>query len=157
MTTTARYKFVENTLGAAFTLANFPYSNDGDDKPFKVIKRAVVAADVGTGAGQLGHASGAIIDVIPATTNVLWALGFVSRPLAAVGGMTPYKNMQGVTVPVVTPLTQMQLQIGLGTDNTIRGIDGNASAGTSAIATGDIITILLFTGSPIDPSDAMNG
>ncbi len=156
MTTSVRYQYVENTLGAAFTVANFPYTTDGDNKPIKIIKRPIVAADVGTAAGQLGHALGAIVGLPSSTSNVLFIQGFVYRPLAAVSGVTPYKNMQGVTFPVVTPLTQIQVQFALGLDNTIRAIDANSSAGTATIAAGDIIVAWVIFGAPEDPSDAMN-
>ncbi len=157
MSSTIRYQFVENTLGVAFTLDNFPYTSDGDDRQIKYVKRDIAAIDVGTAAGKLGHANGAILAVVPSTTNVLWAQATVYRPLTAIADVgTPYKEMTGVTVPVVTPLTQMQLQVVVGADNTIRGIDGNASAGTSAIATGDIIIVMMITGAAENPSDVMN-
>lgn len=155
MTTAVRYKNVENTLGAAFTLANFPYTNDGDDRQLKFVKRTIVAADIGTGAGQIGHASGAIVDIAPPTTNVLWAQLFVFRPQAAVSSAIPYKNLQGVTVPVVTPLTQFQVQCLLATDNTIRAIDA-AQGGTAAIAAGDVITGLIIIGQKSVSTDSMN-
>lgn len=44
MSSTIRYQFVENTLGVAFTLDNFPYTSDGDDRQIKQVKR-VVSAD----------------------------------------------------------------------------------------------------------------
>ena len=155
MTTSVRYKKVDNALGAALTLANFPYTNDGDDRQLKFLKRTIAAADIGTAAGQIGHASGAIVDVCPPTTNVLWAQLFVFRPLTAVAGAIPYKNLQGVTVPVATPLTQFQVQCLLGTDNTIRAIDA-AQGGTAAIAAGDVITALVLIGQKSDSTDSMN-
>lgn len=157
MSSTIRYQFVENTLGVAFTLDNFPYTSDGDDRQIKQVKRVVSAADVGTGAGQLGHAAGAILAVVPATSNVLWASATVYRPVTPVANVgTPYQDMTGVTVPVVTPLTQMQLKVVLGADNTIRGIDGNASAGTSAVVAGDVIIVDMTLGAIQDSSDSMN-
>ena len=157
MSSNVRYQYIENTLAAAFTLDNFPYTSDGDDKQIKYVKRDVAAIDVGTTAGKLGHANGAILAVVPSTANVLWAQATVYRPLTAIADVgTPYKNMTGVTVPVANPLTQMQLQVVVGADNTIRGIDGNASAGTSAIAVGDIIIVMMITGAAENASDVMN-
>jgi len=155
MTTAVRYKNVQNALGAAFTLTNFPYTNDGDDRQLKFVKRTIVAADIGTAEGQIGHASGAIVDVIPPTTNVLWAELTAFRPLAAVSGSIPYKNLTWVTVPVVTPLTQFQVQCLLGTDNTIRAVDAS-QGGTAAIAAGDVITGFVIIGQKSDSTDSMN-
>ena len=156
MSTVARYQYIQNTLGTAFTTANFNYTTDGDDRPFKVIKRELAAADIGTGSGQVRNASGAIVTVIPATTNVLWFLGFVTRPQTPVSGMTPYVNLQGLISPLPNPTNQENYQFGLGTDNTIRIIDAGGIAGVQ-LAAGDIVTILLLTGPPIDPADQMNG
>jgi hypothetical protein len=155
MTSSVRYKHVENKLGVALTKSNFPYTTDGDDKQFKVIKRIVADADVGVGAGQLGNALGAILDVIPSTVNVLWVLGFVHRPDAAVGGVTPYINLIGKAFPIPTPLTQVNLEFALGLDNTIRAIDVG-QGGTAAIISGDIITAILILGPKVDFDDTMN-
>jgi hypothetical protein len=153
MTTSVRYKNVANTLGAAFTLDNFPFGSDGDDKQLKIVKRIIAAADIGTGAGQIGNALGAIVDIIPPTTNVIWFQLFIFRPLAGVP--VPYKNLQGVVVTPAVPVAQFQVLGLLGTDNTIRAIDA-AQGGTAAIAAGDIITAFAIIGQKQDSADSMN-
>lgn len=158
MTSSVRYKHVENTLGAVLTTSNFPYTTDGDDKQFKVVKRIVKEADVGTAAGQLGHALGAILEVVPSTMNVLWILGFVHRPVTPVSGVTPYENITGKIFPVgnpVTAITQVNVRTALGLDNTIRAIDVSQGT-TAAIAAGDIITAVLMIGPKADFDDTMN-
>lgn len=155
MTTTVRYQYVENTLGAAFTLDNFPYTSDGDDKQVKVVRRIVAAADLGTAAGQLRHASGAIACVVPATSNVLMVEASVQRPVTAIGNMIPYKNITGIVSPIPTPTAQLDVRVALGEDNTIRIIDAGASAGVQ-LATDDVVIVKLTLGPRENSSDDLN-
>ncbi len=156
MTTSVRYKFVKNATGAALTATTFPMQGDGDDRQFRVVKHVLVAADIGTGAGQTGHASGMILDVLSSTTNPLWVLGFVSRPTAAVSGMVPYHNIDNASFTPAVPVTQIQAQFGIDANNVVRMIDANVAAGTAALAVGDVVTALIFIGAPQESADIMN-
>lgn len=54
MTSVVRYTLIQNGTGAALTSAN---ADSGDDFSAQIVKRIFVAADIGTGAGQLKDAS----------------------------------------------------------------------------------------------------
>lgn len=54
MTSVVRYTLIQNATGAALTSAN---ADSGDDFADQTVKRIFVAADIGTGAGQLKDAS----------------------------------------------------------------------------------------------------
>lgn len=151
MTTSTRYKFVKNALGVPLTIANFPVTNDGDDRQTKTVKRVLSAADIGTAAGQIGNASGCIVDVIPSGYNVLWVEGLTWRPLTAVGGAKPYMLMDNNVIAA----TIVEIEYMLGLDNTIRAIDVGQGGG-SALAIGDIITVKLTIGAAQDTLDSMN-
>lgn len=150
-----RYQYVNNTLGVALTTANFPYTNDGDDKKVVTIKRKLAAADIGTAAGQTRHALGAIVGIIPATSNVLLIEYTVQRPLTPVSGITPYTDIGGVVYPLPTPTNQENTQIALGLDNTIRVIDAGGIAQVQ-LAAGDLVIVKVHIGTQTDSTDVMN-
>lgn len=157
MTSTVRYKYVKNQTNQILTADNFVsscmISNDGDDRQFKIVKRMVTAADIGTAVGQIGNYNGAILDVIQSGQNVLWVQCTICR-----GTMTNpngYDSIDNQVYPIPTPTIQTQLQFALYPENIIRVID--ISEGTAAaIRDGDIITAFIVTGYPQLPSDVMN-
>lgn len=151
MTTSARYKFVKNTLGVPFTTNNFPSNNDGDDKKVRLVKRILTASDIGTAAGQVGHAQGAILDVVPSGSNVLMIEGSTYRRLDAVAGFIPISLLDNGEVGN----GRADIAYALGTDNTIRLID-YAYVSDAAVAAGDIVMVRITIGSVTDSSDSMN-
>lgn len=87
MTTAIRYKDVRNTTGAILTIAGVP-PGDGDDRAIRYIQRVWATADLGTAAGQLRHAGGAIADILPNLgSSVLSISGITYRPVPANGGI----------------------------------------------------------------------
>lgn len=165
MTSSVRYKYIKNTTATPLTVDNFVSSclinSDGDDKQCKFVKRIITAADIGTNPGQIGEAYGAILDVIPITSNVLWFEANVFRPGTVIQqGMTLYNNIVSDITPLTiaatpTTITQTTLNFGIGLDNTLRIFDkGHDTA--SAIAIGDIVTAKIILGTTQFPSDVMN-
>lgn len=159
MTSVVRYQNVENLLGVPFTAANFPFQTDGDDRQEKVVKRVLAGADISTAAGGIGHALGAIIGMIPVTSNVLWVEGSVYRQGTTLSnGSIPYSKINGVIFPVASPvtsITQVNVQFYLGLDGTIRAIDLSQGTTAALVAT-DLIVVRLMMGANVDPLDKMN-
>lgn len=158
MTSSVRYKYVKNQTTEPLTADNFVsncfVSNDGDDKQYKFVKRIVTAADIGTDPGQIGNVYGAILDMIPITSDVLWFEANVYRAVNIVNSMTPYQNLDG-DIPEYPAATQSQLLFGLGLDGSIRAID-KVQGTAAAIAIGDIITAKIIIGTRQFTSDVMN-
>ncbi|HQZ50069.1 MAG TPA: hypothetical protein PLF17_06080 [Chitinophagaceae bacterium] len=165
MTSSVRYKYVKNTTATPLTVDNFVSSclinSDGDDKQCKFVKRIITAADIGTNPGQIGEAYGAILDLIPITSNVLWFEANVFRAGTVIQqGMTLYNNIVSDIDPLAIPatpanITQTTLNFGVGIDNSLRMHD--KSQGTaSAIAAGDIVTAIIILGTTQFSSDVMN-
>lgn len=151
MTTSVRYKFVNNSSGAVLSSTNFPVSNDGDDRQVKFVKRVLTAIDIGTGAGKVGNAGGAIVDIIPNTYNVLWVEGHTYRPIAAVSGAKPHVLIDNDFIVDA----YAKISYTLGTDNTIIVTD-LAQGTNAALAIGDIVTVKVIIGSVSDALDSMN-
>jgi hypothetical protein len=151
MTTSTRYKFVKNALGVPFTVSNFPVSNDGDDRQVKQVKRVLSAIDIGVSTGKVGHPAGAIVDVIPNSSNVLFVKGLTYRPGAAVDGFIPLILMDNNTIGAAIA----EINYALGTDNTIRVLD-YGQGGDAALAIGDIVFVEVTLGATIDSLDSMN-
>jgi hypothetical protein len=166
MPTDIRYKFNKNTTGAALatTAAFFAenLSNDGDGKQLKIVKRQLRTGDIGVNPGQIGHANGLILDVIPKTYNILFVMAFVFRKSSNdVGstGMYPYDFQQGQIVHNEGAVTGQSNMISgvMPSDNSIRVIDkGVAGAPPAPLDVGDTICALVILGQAEDPLDLMN-
>jgi hypothetical protein len=154
MPTTIRYKDVRNTSGAVFTATNYPYNTDGDDKKQMLVKRTLAAIDIGTGAGQTQHASGLIVDSIPATSNILSVQLYITRAVAVIGTQTPYYNIQGEgnAYPITS---QFYIKWYIDTDNCLRIVDGGAAAEVRLIES-DIIQALIIIGNSESTADTLN-
>lgn len=152
-----RYKFVKNATAGALTVANFPVTNDGDDKQEKFVKHVLTANDIGTAAGQIGNTSGLILDVIPVSYNVLWFEIGVYRP-TNVGGINQYNDLQNQigTIDVDLTFTSFEVLFWLATDNTLRVFDKSHASLDTPLVAGDIITARVFIGPPQDSRDYMN-
>lgn len=150
MTSSVRYKYIKNTTATPLTVDNFVSSclmnGDGDDKQRKIVKRIITAADIGTNPDQIGHSYGAILDLVPITSNVLWVHGNVFRPgTVPQEGTTFYDNI----------VSETMLNFGVGLDNSIRMHD--KEEGTAfAVAAGDIVVATIILGTTQFPSDVMN-
>jgi len=165
MTSSVRYKYIKNTTATPLTVDNFVsnclINSDGDDKQCKFVKRIITAADIGTNPGQIGESYGAILDLIPITSNVLWFEANVFRAGNVIQqGMTLYNNIVSDIDPLAIPatpanITQTTLNFGVGLDNSIR-IHDKAQGTASAIASGDIVTAMIILGTTQFPSDVMN-
>lgn len=165
MSSSVRYKFVENQTGVPLTVSNFAINTltntDGDDKQEKLIKRVITGADIGTAENQLGDPYGAILDIVPSTSTVLWFQVDVYRPESVVQqGTTFYNNINSDVTPLTIPavpitLFQTTLGFGLGLDNTLRIAD-KAHDTASAITVGDIVIAKLITGTKTSTFDVMN-
>ncbi len=151
MTTSVRYKFVNNTSGAVLSTTNFPVNNDGDDRQVKFVKRVLSAIDIGTGAGKVGNAGGAIVDIISNNYNVLWVEGLTYRPIAAVSGAKPYVLIDNDFI--VDEYAKISYTLGI--NNTIIVTD-LAQGTNAALAIGDIVTLKVTLGSVSDKNDSMN-
>jgi hypothetical protein len=160
MASSYRYKYVKNSSGAALTAANFPVTNDGDDKQNKIVRHVLVAADIGTGAGQVGNAGGLILDVVPSNYNVLWFEVNIFRPTLS-GGLNKYNSIDNAVVDITLDegaytIEAYDIAFWLGTDNTLRVYDkGNAQANAHLVA-GDVLIGRVTLGQPQDTSDKMN-
>lgn len=165
MTSSVRYKYIKNTTATPLTVDNFVSSclinSDGDDKQRKFVKRIITDADIGTNPDQIGHSYGAILDLIPMTSNVLWVEASVFRAGDVIQqGMTLYNNIVSDINPLTiaatpTNITQTTLNFGVGLDNSIRMHDKTQGT-ASAIASGDIVTATIILGTTQFPSDVMN-
>ena len=110
MTSSVRYKYIKNTTATPLTVDNFVsnclINSDGDDKQCKFVKRIITAADIGTNPDQIGHSYGAILDLIPMTSNVLWVEASVFRAgTVTQQGMTLYNNIVSDIDPLAIPAT----------------------------------------------------
>lgn len=165
MSSSIRYKFVENKTEVPLTVFNFSEntlnSTDGDDKQQRLIKRVITTADIGTAANQLGDPYGAILDVVPNTSTVLWFQIDVYRPESvAQQGTIFYNNVNSDVTPLTLTgdaqiLTQSTLGFGLGLDNTLRIAD-KAEGTASAIAIGDVVIARVIIGTQTSTFDVMN-
>ena len=165
MTSSVRYKFIENNTVTPLTVDNFVsnclINNDGDDKQVKFLKRIITDADIGNGAGQIGEPYGAILDVIPSTSTVLWFEINVYRPQTILQqGMTLYNNIDSDVTPlnlldVPSNISQVSFNFGLGLDNTLRIAD-KGYATPSAIVAGDVVTATIILGTKTSAFDKMN-
>ncbi len=165
MTSTVRYKFVKNQTTTPLTISNFVsnclINNDGDDRQERVIDRIITIADIGTNPGQLGDPFGAILDVIPITSTVLWFQVDVYRPEETTQqGMTIYNNYNSDVTPLSLSgapeiLTQSSLGFGLALDNTLRIAD-KAHNTDSAIAVGDRVIGKVYIGAKPPIYDVMS-
>jgi len=160
MASSFRYKYVQNSTAGALTIANFPVTNDGDDKQEKFIRHVLSANDIGTGAGQVGHIDGLILDVIPVNYNVLWFDVATFRPTTA-NGISRYNPLdnQVEAVTYVDPdyeVEAFESAFWLAADNTLRFYDkGHANANAHLIAD-DVLIVRLTIGSRQDTRDHMN-
>ncbi len=165
MTSSVRYKYIENQTTAPLTINNFVsnclINNDGDDKQVKVIKRIITVADIGGDPGELGDNYGAILDVIPITSTVLWFSAEVYRPQAGkIQGMTLYNNVNSDIQPLTLPavpmtLTQTTLNFGLGLDNTLR-ISDKGWETAAALVVGDVVIAHVILGTKTSALDVMS-
>lgn len=161
MTASVRFKNVQNTTGAALTTAGVA-SGDGDDRSYRLITRPLVAADIGTGAGQTQHALGCIIDVLPGGlpigstsqpgVNILDLSGASWKAVAAAGGRPAcFKRLDNMitrgAANIVGEIAEIEYFF-YPTDNTIRVYDAGGVAGnaTAALAAGDYVEVLLTFG-----------
>jgi len=149
MTTSVRYKFVQNATGAALTAATFPNQTDGDDKQSKMIRHPLVAADFGGGAGQIDNTGGLILDVMPINYNILWFDLDVFRP-TNVGGINQYNSISNQLVSidgVANTFEASEFVFWVAADNTLRIYDkSNALTAPAPLQIGDVIVAHVVMG-----------
>lgn len=152
MTTTVRYKFVENTTGNAFTKESFLDLTDGEDRQLRIIKRVLSADDIGEQPGETGHDYGAIVDVIPSNYNVLWFQGTIYRKNGAIQGSTLYNPVDNQYNS--DDVSSFEAEYFLGTDNTlrVRSVDDDLPC-----FIGDVVTFFVILGPRTNPNDKVNG
>jgi hypothetical protein len=167
MPTDIRYKFTKNTTGAAIETATAfvaeNTSSDGDGKQRKVVRRILTAADIGTDEGQVGHANGLIVDVIPKTYNILFVQLLVWRKSSSdVGttGMYTYDLVQNQMFHSGGAVTGETLVVHgvMPSDNSIRVIDKDPNSAVVGVKLeeGDVIIADIFLGQAEDPLDLIN-
>lgn len=159
-----RYKYVQNSTDAGLTIANFPVTNDGDNKQPKTIRRILTEEDIGTDPGQIGHTSGLILDVIPVNYNVLWFDVRTYKPVLV--GVNPNEiytyNLLDNQVVAVTfddpdyEIESYEITFWLAKDNTLRVFDKGHLNPVAALVEGDHIVGNIIIGQPQDTRDKMN-
>lgn len=160
MASSFRYKYVQNSTAAALTLANFPVTNDGDDKQEKFIRHVLTADDIGVDPGEIGNAGGLILDVIPVNYNVLWFDVTTFRPTAG-GGINRYNCLDNQVVGVTFDdpdyvVESYETAFWVAADNTLRVQDRGIANPTAFLAAGDVLIGRLVIGSAQDTRDHMN-
>lgn len=154
MVTSVRYKFVQNTTGAALTTSNFPNQTDGDDKQSKIIRHPLVAADFGGGAGQIDNAGGLILDILPINYNVLLFEVSVYRP-SNVGGVIQYNSLDNQLASidfVAHTFDTTEVFFWVDSENSLRVVD-KGHAGDGALQVGDFIVGKVVMGTRQNPLD----
>lgn len=152
MTSSVRYKYVNNLTANPYSSSSFPAQTDGDDKQFKFVRRVLGAADVGGTVGKTRDPLGAILDVIPPYYNVLWIQGITYRPSAQiVGNIRGYYTLDSATIGGHA----VNIIYALNSDNTIRVID-DATDAAAYLAEGDVVTANIILGKQVDSNDVMN-
>lgn len=144
MTTALRYQLVQNTSNpAAVMTAETAPPGDGSDRSYRVIERILAAIDVGAEAGKTQNASGCIVAVLPAGTNILVLEGRSYKQ--TVNGPPPQfrlaDNMSDAAIDHIANITYWFNTA----DNTIRVRDYAADAAVQ-LAANDIIVINLTFG-----------
>ena len=149
MTTSVRYKFIQNTTGAALTTDTFQNQTDGDDKPLKMIRHPLVAADFGGGVGQIDNVGGLILDIMPINSNILWFDLDVFRP-SVVGGINQYNSVNNQLASingVASTFEASEFVFWVAADNTLRIYDKSHTLTAPApLQIGDVIIARVTTG-----------
>jgi hypothetical protein len=144
MTTATRFQTINNTKNppAPLTAADLP-SGDGSDRSVRVVRRNIVAADVGNGAGQTQNATGCIVCTVPAGINIL-AIRGATYDLANAGPPAEYRLRDNMLYAAGPNGADIRYFFNAA-DNTIR-VHDNAVTNQVQMAANDIVIVEIHSG-----------